>query len=488
MSRGQLCFGRWSALAGGGGVALALSAMLPAASAFADDTAVILGGSGISIPPPIYVQDVNDLYLHCAEPTCTLDPLATPEGLYPIIGGPKGLPADVSVAQGVTILNGEIEKQLDAGNDVTVLGYSQGAQIATIEMEDITNGSAGIHPTADQLSFVLLGDPNNANGGLLERLDLPVGSDFTIPSFGLLYNGATPVTEFPTDIYSAEYDPISDFPKYPLNLLSDLNAALGFLFVHTQYPNPAGVDLADAVQVPTSAGYDGATSYFMLPTDDLPLLDPLRSVPVLGPILADLMQPDLKVLVNLGYGDPDYGWVNQDADVATPIGLLPSLADFEKVPGLLVSGTEQGIQQALSDLENPAQLFSLDGNPLLDLLQTPYLAQVASEIVSIPAPSDSLLGIVNAFSDAASNLYGTLLPTADFLNALVTTIPAEDATIFATELSQGDLLDAIGLPLAEDFGLLTNLSLFEIGAVGEGVAFAGLDLISPFVNVAGLFS
>ena len=97
--------------------------------------------------------------------------------------------------------------------------------------------------------------------------------------------------------------------------------------------------------------------------------------------------------------------MNQDADVPTPIGLFPSLADLEKVPALLVSGTEQGIQQALSDLENPAQLLSAD-NPLLDLLQTPYLAQVASEIVSIPSPSDSLLGIVNAFSDAASNLYG----------------------------------------------------------------------------------
>ena len=35
MSRGQLCFGRWSALAGGGGVALALSAMLSAGAPLA---------------------------------------------------------------------------------------------------------------------------------------------------------------------------------------------------------------------------------------------------------------------------------------------------------------------------------------------------------------------------------------------------------------------------------------------------------------------
>jgi hypothetical protein len=478
---------RFASLAATGCGVLVLTSMLTAAYAFGDDdTALIMGGSGMPIPPPVYVQDVNDLYLHCDSPACSLDPLTTPEGLYPLIGGPKELQYDTSVAQGVTILNDALQQQLADGNSVTVFGYSQSSTIASLEMENIANRSAGIDPAPDQLAFVLTGDPNNPNGGLLERFDFPPGSDFSLPSLGQTFSGATPVTEYPTAIYSAEYDPISDFPRYPINFLSDLNAILGFLFVHTQYPDLTPSELASAVEVPTAAGYDGATTYWMIPTDDLPLLDPLRSVPVVGPVMADLLQPDMQVLVNLGYGDPSYGWVNADANAPTTLGLFPSVADLERVPGLLVTGTEEGIQNAISDLEDPSQLFSLNNNPLLNLLETPYFTAVASEDLSIPPTTDTLTGIVNAFSDAASNLYSTLLPTADIVNALTTTLPAEDATIFAYELSQGDPLDAVGLPIAADLGLGSMLGLFEVGSVGEGVLISALDLVSPFVDVSSL--
>jgi hypothetical protein len=478
---------RFGLLAGTGGGVMALTSVLTAAFAFGqDETALIMGGSGIPIPPPVYIQEVNDLYLHCDPPTCTPDALATPEGLYPIIGGPKELTYDQSVAQGVTILNNAIHGQLADGNDVAVFGYSQSSTIASFEMANILNGSAGIQPDPGQLAFVLTGDPNNPNGGILEGFDFPPGSNPSIPSLGMTFSGATPVTEYPTAIYTAEYDAIGDYPRYPINILSDLNALLGFVFVHTQYPNLTPAELASAVEVPTSPGYDGATTYWMIPTENLPLLDPLRSIPLVGPVISDLLQPDLRVLVNLGYGDPNYGWVNADANVPTPGGLFPSLADLEKVPGLLVTGTEEGIQKAISDLENPSQLFSLADNPLLNLIETPYISAVASEDVSIPPTSDSLLGIVNALSDAASNAYGTLLPTADIANALVTTLPAEDATVFLYELGQGDLVDAIGLPVAADIGIGSLARLFEIAAVGEGVLIAALDLASPFVDVSSL--
>ncbi|EUA34694.1 PE-PPE domain protein [Mycobacterium xenopi 3993] len=39
----------------------------------------------------------------------------------------------------------------------------------------------------------------------------------------------------------------------------------------------------------------------MIPTQNLPLLEPLRQVPVVGNPLADLLQPDLRVIVELGY-------------------------------------------------------------------------------------------------------------------------------------------------------------------------------------------
>ncbi len=167
--------------------------------------------------------------------------------------------------------------------------------------------------------------------------------------------------------------------------------------------------------------------------------------------------------------------------------MFPSLADLEKVPALLVSGTEEGIQKAISDLEDPSQLFSLANNPLLNLLETPYISAVATEGIAIPEPDDTLQGIVNAFSDAASSLYSALLSTADIANAVLTSLPAEDATLFAYVLGQGDLADAIGLPIAADTALLPLAGLFEIATVGESALIAGLDLVSPFVDVQSLF-
>lgn len=44
---------------------------------------------------------------------------------------------------------------------------------------------------------------------------------------------------------------------------------------------------------------------------------------------------------------------------------------------------------------------------------------------------------MNAVSDAASNLYSSLLPTADIVNAVTTTLPAEDISVILAELGQG---------------------------------------------------
>ncbi|KZS62402.1 hypothetical protein A4G26_28125 [Mycobacterium kansasii] len=64
----------------------------------------------------------------------------------------------------------------------------------------------------------------------------------------------------------------------------------------------------------------------MIPTQNLPLLDPVRSIPYVEDPAADLLQPILRPLVNWGYGNPDYGWSTGPADVPTPFGFLPRLA------------------------------------------------------------------------------------------------------------------------------------------------------------------
>ncbi len=430
-----------------------------------DDTALMLGATGVPIPTPTYISDLNDLFVHCDPPACITQGLATPEAWYPLTGV-NSLYENTSATQGATILDNAITQQLaDGYQHVTVFGYSQGAQVESLAMDNIVNGSAGTPPSPDQLSFVLIGDPDNPNGGILERFDLPADSNPSIPSLGITLDGATPVTEYPTDIYTMEYDFVGDVPRYPLDFLSDLNSLIGGIIEHLSYPSLTAEQVANAVEVPTSAGYDGSTDYYMIPAEHLPLLDPLRLTPA-GALVADLIGPDMRVLVNLGYGDPDYGWVNNDANVPTTIGLLPSLADFEKVPGLLVQGAEEGIQRVISDLQNPSQLSSPAEDPLLALLQNPV--DQALEPLLLPATtssdsSDILLSLANALGGAFSAGSEAPLPLVDAVDALTTTLPAYDANIFSAELADGNLLGAIGVPIGADFELVPF-------AVGLGAA------------------
>jgi len=105
--------------------------------------------------------------------------------------------------------------------------------------------------------------------------------------------------------------------------LADLNAIAGATYVHPSYAHLTATQIQNAVPLATSPGYyadGGVTHYYMIPKQNLPLLDPVRSLPYVGTPLADLLQPDLTVLANLGYNPNAY------ADVATPAQLLPGFA------------------------------------------------------------------------------------------------------------------------------------------------------------------
>jgi hypothetical protein len=99
---------RWlgiSLLATGGAGLLALTSILHSAFANGDDTGLVMGPSGFPVPPATYLDAVNGLYLHL--PDTSIDPLTTPEGLYPVTGV-NTLPIDPSVAQGEATLNNAI--------------------------------------------------------------------------------------------------------------------------------------------------------------------------------------------------------------------------------------------------------------------------------------------------------------------------------------------------------------------------------------------
>ena len=96
------------------GVAAAATSLVPEASVqalAAQNTALIMGPSGVPIPKPTYIQSVFNLYIGPNYPGAIPFQLDTPEGLYPITGV-KSLPLNVSVEQGLEILTAAIAEQI----------------------------------------------------------------------------------------------------------------------------------------------------------------------------------------------------------------------------------------------------------------------------------------------------------------------------------------------------------------------------------------
>jgi hypothetical protein len=74
-------------------------------------------------------------------------------------------------------------------------------------------------------------------------------------------------------IYSNQYDGVADFPQYPLNVVSDLNAVAGFRWGQHDYSNPY---MRTYIKLPPSADYTGNTAYYKSLDPTLPLLVPVR--------------------------------------------------------------------------------------------------------------------------------------------------------------------------------------------------------------------
>ncbi|MGA8548285.1 MAG: PE-PPE domain-containing protein [Mycobacterium sp.] len=420
-------------------------------SPLGDGTAFIMGGSGLETPGQTYADVIDAVYLAPRGFTGTTQVLTTPEALYPFLG-PFTETFDKSEAQGQQILDAAILNQIagghvDAANPVVVSGWSQSAVISSLLQPELA--SHGV--PSDDVHFVLMGDESAPNGGMLERFDLPAGTQPTIPSLGLTFSGPEASDLYPTDVYTHEYDGFADFPQYPINPLSDLNAVLGIVFEHVTYPGLTAAQVADAIQLPTSAA-DTLTNYYELPVTTLPLLEPLQLIPFIGNPLADLLNPDLSVLVNLGYGDvaDNYlgGWSQGDADVPTPLGFLPDSSVLEQVPQALANGLHQGITDALKDLADPNNyVYTLPS----------WADQLGATLEAVlPGTQLSVFSIVpTTFQDLFDTLPPhTGFPPFDVAEALLITLPELDYNVFTTELAANNPVDAIGIPIAADIGIL----------------------------------
>jgi PE-PPE domain len=252
------------------------------------------------------------------------------------------------------------------------------------------------------LPLILLRNPGRANGGLFARgypLAALAGIDTVTPDTevsnsidpttpplfeiaGLALGGANLI---PIKVDgTVEYDPLSDFPAW-FNPVSLLNAGAAGLFptyilrgltlagALEALSDQSSPQIAEALAGVAAGDPLALNLYLTLPTDSLPLLEPIRlPVDFLNLVtganfnnpLATALDPALKILTNLGFTDVDqengYERTLDQADVITPFGTLPSNVDWNRVPGdvfaALLTGIEQAVQEGIispTPVDNP---------------------------------------------------------------------------------------------------------------------------------------
>jgi PE-PPE domain len=391
-----------------------------------------------------------------------------------------------SVGQGISILESTIAADQAAGDTTTVFGYSQSSTISSYVMEQLDPTNT---PEPDSgLQFLLVADPSNPNGGLFERFagfettsGQTVSDPLSLASLGYTFDSSTPADDYVTSIYSLEYDGFTDFPRYPINLLSDLNAFLGIALLHGTYLNgfvpdeggPSKADIANAILLPGSAAdgtADSLTNYYMI--DETAPLVSLLPTP-----LQELLGPDLTYLINLGYGDGSLGYsvtADSPANVDTPFGLFPDVS-LSTVLSTLATDTEQGFQNLMSGTDPYSAALDPATSSATSL---PDLLSALSADAANPAAT--FTDLVNAISSAASTAYSTLLPLADIANALLTSAPAYELGLFTTNLASGDLLDALGLPIAADTALNTLAAGFAYEVITDAASQISADFSGLF--------
>ena len=114
--------------------------------------------------------------------------------------------------------------------------------------------------TAPDIDFVLSGDLNLPNGGLLARFP-----GLYIPILDISFNGPAPTdTQFDTVVITRQYDGLADFPLYPLNVVSALERGAG-LRLRARGP-PRRQPGSRSVDIAVTKSQHGDTDYYFFET------------------------------------------------------------------------------------------------------------------------------------------------------------------------------------------------------------------------------
>jgi PE-PPE domain len=379
----------------------------------------IMSGTGVPTPPQDYLNSVEALYLSQFS-SYSFQGLTTTEQFCPIVcvAGQPDLGFGDSLNTDAGDLNNVIVPALQGGNNVAVLGFSQSADAATIEMNDLLNNTpAGVN--LNDLSVTLLGDPQSPIGGILDRFQFPDGvGAFSltpepqhIPFVDIPMSLAiTPTTGgIATDIYTGEYDGWADFPEDPSNLWADLNALIGIQTVHPYYPDPTpGVNL-DTTNI-ISLGSIGNDNFYAIPAP-LPTLAFMYDGGPAGQFFYDFFAPSATLSDDWGYGNPGDPGAGIEVNGVDPIGVAgPWTVD---ATGQLVASGGAGFIPAMDPLQvlagmEYAGVQSFVG-PIDDLLadagQAPLSQSVVDSLLSGYDATNQLdASLLTAWTDATASI------------------------------------------------------------------------------------
>lgn len=213
-----------------------------------------------------------------------------PASFWPISSG--GL-SDPTFGQSVTAGVDALPSPESVQPGTVFAGGSQGAVVISMYKRKFNDTWASEPEDAPAITLVLVENPMRPDGGILERLK-PLRK---IPILDIPFYGATPTQtagaaegEITTYDVAFQYNVFCDFPTNPLFILSVINSLFPVSTV-----DPAKVQ--DAVL----QGEYGDTRYYMVPTYPVPILKPLNRIPKAGPVLADMLDPAVRLLVEAGY-------------------------------------------------------------------------------------------------------------------------------------------------------------------------------------------
>lgn len=214
--------------------------------------------------------------------TTTID---YPGSLWPITGL-------LDPTLGSSVHTGTTRLDKAAGNTqgpLVVIGTSQGAMVVQQAEADLNNDPR----VSSDTTFILIANPNLGVGRHLYGLHIP-GLDYT--------PAPLPETRFNTIVVINQYDGFADPIARPWNLLTDLNALMGIVYVH---PYAQNSDLssvpAEDITVTTNSQH-GTTTVYHVPTEHLPLTMPLRQLGVSSEIVDDI-DSALRPVIDRGYQD-----------------------------------------------------------------------------------------------------------------------------------------------------------------------------------------